>query len=933
MNERSENRVGNGGRRIGWYAARNAFYVVDEEERSHVLKIDNLRALKPVVSRLRARPESILEHLTEPTAFELQLAEELYKRYLRTEHPGARIRALVGTAVEASERVEARFQEGGYIRAREVLELAADAGIAVEALREATRLNDGEIPEAPVAATVAAQSGIDQRIEAHNQAYVRTRVEAHAKFFDAVERKPLSARQREAVVVEEDRHLVVAGAGSGKTSTIVARIAYLTRYRGIDPSAILVLAYNTTVKAEIRQRLAARGVEGVRVETYHAFGTSVVAAVGGVKRDVSSLANQPGPRRDLIRWVLQEAQQVPAQRDLLLRFLADHRYPAESERVYRTLGEYLAATRRPRFRTLDGRYKVRSLAEVRIADWLCRHGVAYEYEPVYHRAPYLRYRPDFYLPEPDLYLEHFGIDRTGGTAPHVDRLNYHKAIEWKRRLHRSYGTRLIETRQYERLEQVLPARLAQAGVQLRPRTDDEMLALALKSRGNALERLLDRFLAGFRENQWTLERVRASAGYLADRERSEAFLGIFTGLLDAYTAAMRAEGTTDFPSMIEGATDSVRRGACHLPYTHLVIDEFQDISHARMGLVRALLEQPGAQRSLFAVGDDWQSIYRYSGSDVSIMARFGEYFGVGRTTQLEETYRFTQPMAELSSAFILKNPEQLRKRLQALPGEGPAATLIQADDVAGLRTALDAIRARTQGMHVEVLVLTRYNLTTSEEAALRSVRRAYPDILVETMTIHKAKGTEKEYVVILGLTSAYPEFPSEQQDDPLLRLLVPAAGAFPDGEERRVFYVALTRAIRHVYLVVPAETPSRFVTELLFDDPAGRIAHAGEGAAGAQLILCPICQTGALVACGGVWRCTHAPRCDSSVPLCRTCALFPVVRGEGGLRCADPRCEHREPMCPRCGGRLIPRSNANGAFWGCSEYRHDWPGCYHTEPR
>ena len=921
--------------RIGWYAARRAFFVLADDDPGFVVRIINLRSTKPELSRLRESHTRIAEHLEDATPAEIEMVRAVYDVYRRTEHPEVRIRSLLGRAHAAREGLEARFTEGAYIRLREEAALRALAGDAQAALAQAHKLSDGGAAERTIIALQDTFAAVSQRITQHNQEYIRIQLERHRQFFDSVVEKPLTHRQREATVVEEDRHLVLAGAGTGKTSTIVARIAHLMR-QGVAPEQILVLAYNQTVEREIRARLDRGNFRGVTVNTFHSFGMEAIENAEGRRPPVSNLANQPDPRRNVIKRGLQRLRGDDLRRRSLIRFFAEQRYSAQSEPVYRSLGEYLAATRRSPYLTLDGRFRVRSLSEVRIADWLCRNGVAYEYEPLYPHLPSSgtrsAYRPDFFLPRFGVYIEHFGIDAQKHTAPYIDRENYIARMEWKRTLHRSNGTTLVETYQFERrnLDRVLEARLAAVGVQFAPLSDEEVLELVMTHHATRFVGLLDRFLQSFRENLWTLDQARVSRGYAADPARTAAFLDVFETVLDEYQASLRAEGEIDFPSMIENATAALRAGTCLSPFTHVIIDEFQDISRARCGLVRALLEQPGAERKLFAVGDDWQSIYRFSGSDMAIMTYFDEHLGQAKRSSPDYTFRFSDRLEKLSTRFVLKNPDQLHKELGAVPGTGPAATIIHATEAVGLRTALDAIRNGSPGRGTSVLLLSRYNLNSGQEAVLHSVKHAFPELRVKWRTIHRAKGTEEDCVVVLGLSSAFPDFPSEQTDDPLLSILVPDGGGFPDAEERRLFYVALTRARKHVYLVAPPETPSRFVTELLSDEYAGLVdsMHGNRQAA-----TCAVCQTGILVehrrGDQRYWTCSNGPGCDRRVPPCRVCGQAPLVRAGRELWCANRDCSHRERMCPRCGGQLVPRKG--GAFLGCSEWRHDQPGCFYTE--
>ena len=923
---------------IGWHAARNAFYVLPDDEPEYVVRILNVGSKASCVERIREPHGRIAASLEHATDAEAAIVLPLYEAYRRDRHPAVLVDRHIRRATEGKAAMEQRFQAPEYIRLREAAALGGFAEGSESALEQARLLSDRARLEQTILELQRAAKAVPDRIAQHNEAYVHARLERYREFFDTVEAKPLTDCQRRAAVIEEDRHLVVAGAGTGKTSTIVARVAYLVQHQAVPPAQVLVLAYNQTVQGEIRGRLARAGIPLVLVETFHGFGMQVIAEEKGYKPPVSDLAKQPGPRREMIRRALKRLQANERVRGSLIRFFTEERYSAHSEPIYQTLGEYLAATRRPRYLTLDGRFRVKSLAELKIADWLCVNGVEYEYEPRYPHLPPSRtsagYRPDFFLPAYGVYIEHFGIDRQNRTAAHIDRDNYLAGMEWKRRLHKAHGTPLVKTYGYESssLGPLLKSRLSGEGVRFTPRSDEEVLELITRHHASRFVGLVERFLLSFRDNLWTLDRVRSSPGYAADRARTASFLDIFAGVLGEYEGALARAGEIDFSSMIGLATEAIQAGTYPSRFTHIVIDEFQDISRARCGLVRALLDQPGAERTLFAVGDDWQSIYRFAGSDVSIMARFEDHLGPAKRTSLDYTFRFSDRLAELSRTFIIKNREQIDKQLSARAGEGPAATVIHGPDAAGLRRALEAIEATPFARPPRVLLLSRNNLSEQQAAALRAVWTAFPGLTIEPKTIHKAKGSEADFVILLSMSSAQHGFPSDLADDPLLSLLVPDCGSFPDSEERRLFYVALTRAHRHVYLVAPPEAPSRFVTELLSPEYAGLVELVTDAP---RPLPCAVCRTGTLVGptegSTRYWTCSNHPGCDRRVPPCRVCGRAPLVPGHAELRCASPACSHRERMCPRCGGQLVEREKNGSRFLGCSEWRRYRAGCYFTE--
>ena len=211
----------------------------------------------------------------------------------------------------------------------------------------------------------------------------------------------------------------------------------------------------------------------------------------------------------------------------------------------------------------------------------------------------------------------------------------------------------------------------------------------------------------------------------------------------------------------------------------------------------------------------------------------------------------------------------------------------------------------------EVMVLGRYNKS----------RDAVP-AGGEFNTVHRAKGTEADYVVVVDLADDRWGFPSQIDDDPLLELVLPPphGKAYAFAEERRLFYVALTRARHGAYLITHPNFPSAFVLELLAQSHSLR--QIGELA---PALPCPRCPNGRLVRSESrkTLRCTNQPHCVYQAPLCRNCPDgYVVVNKKSAAACTNPGCDKPPDICPSCGlGVIVPRqSNKTGTFEGCTEY-------------
>ena len=372
------------------------------------------------------------------------------------------------------------------------------------------------------------------------------------------------------------------------------------------------------------------------------------------------------------------------------------------------------------------------------------------------------------------------------------------------------------------------------------------------------------------------ERARAGSG-TPSHFRQAVFLSLFESIRAAWEQELAAAEAIDFEDMLMLAADHLEAGHWDPGYELVMVDEMQDASHARARLAAALSNAP--DRVLFAVGDDWQSINGFAGADLSVMTDFARWFGEGETLKLERTFRSPQSICTVSSSFVLKNPRQLSKHVvSCAPEHTPSISAFAVSTpeqyapvlqkhlemlAAGIRKG--TIRAGSQGK-VSVLVLARYRQVLKELAARDSSRAGKPngwDLLdVRFNTIHGSKGLEADYVIIPGMTKGSYGFPSTIVDDPVLRLAMPHEDAFPQAEERRLFYVALTRAKRAVLLLTVTGKESPFLTELILDH---KITVNNVGGPAAAPVPCPKCGKGTLVSRTGPFStflgCSSFPSC------------------------------------------------------------------------
>lgn len=307
-------------------------------------------------------------------------------------------------------------------------------------------------------------------------------------------------------------------------------------------------------------------------------------------------------------------------------------------------------------------------------------------------------------------------------------------------------------------------------------------------------------------------------------------------ILKAYQRALRQEKAIDFDDMIVQATHAIQEGLFTVPWSDILIDEFQDISPARFALIQKMVAQKPTLR-LFCVGDDWQTIYQFAGSDMNYMRNFQAYVGQSNIVTLDKTFRFNSALCKVSANFIQKNSAQYQKNIQAFDtcndsavtvvseqegntfyGEGAGDVGVKREDTSTLAVIFEDIQKKrllsaTCLEKASCLILSRFKHILPSNDIVQYYQHSYPHLTIRLSTIHASKGQEADYVIILGVNSGEYGLPSEKENE--LSGIKKGDESFPYAQERRVFYVAMTRAKKHVYIVGNPRTPSVFIQELL----------------------------------------------------------------------------------------------------------------------
>lgn len=768
-------------------------------------------------------------------------------------------------------------------------------------------------------------------IDELNKNFIAKQLLKYDTFFNQIEANPLTQQQRKACIIDEKYNLVLAGAGTGKTSTMVGRAGYLIQSGLAKPEDILMLAYAKKAAEEMDERIRQKlSIQNLTVKTFHSLGLEIIGKVEGNKPSIHEMATDEKVRTKFIDNQFEQLRKNADYQSLLIHYFANLIYPFKSQFEFKNLNEYTAYILENDIRTLQGE-QVKSYEECEIANFLYRQGVKYQYEAKYKidtRTPdFKQYQPDFYLPDYDIYIEHFAVDQQDRTPPFIDQSKYLAGMRWKRELHKKNQSTLLETYSYYKQQAVLTekleSKLLAAGVTFSPLPANQLLE-KLNSQGQVSEfsKLIAAILALFKSAGLSLQELSTKFANGENNARAQATIQLFEPIYDAYQYELKSTNSIDFDDMIARAIEYIESNRYQSPYLYILVDEFQDISVSRARLLKALMAQQ-ANASLFCVGDDWQAIYRFTGSDVSLTKDFEAHFGYTATSILDKTFRFNNKIGEVAARFITENPSQIQKLIQSNTQVSTSAvSLIKtSNNEIGLDAALNAISKKTSKT-ASVLLLGRFSFNVPKN--ISTLKKQYANLNITFMTAHGSKGKEADYVIVLGLIKGKHGFPSEKITNPLLELLQPKSENFKNAEERRLFYVALTRARHHVYLMTDASKPSSFVVELIENDyPILTDEFKGNHFQDTIAQHCPSCHTGFLTARDGYssfFGCSNYPVCKHTENACKWCGSNLITKGK--LRyCENTRCDFKEPICPLCEGSLSLKSGDYGQFWGCSNYR------------
>ena len=691
--------------------------------------------------------------------------------------------------------------------------------------------------------------------KANNEHFVQNELSRCGQYFDTVLAYPLDAQQREAVVSLEDNVLVISSAGSGKTMTTVGKVRYLIDVQHVPAEKILLITFTRKAAESLSERL---GKKKLKCRTFHKLALDIIGEATGEKPTIT-------PQDFSVQVYHKLCEENPAFKAAIADYIISSRYTMQDQFEYDSMQAYMMDRKKHGiqafFKDMDGRpVFCKSDEESRICDFLGSRGVKYRYEEKYEvstvDAEYRQYCPDFsiYIDQIDgtfkrVYLEHFAVneyDRCPSFFSAEDEFKYKQGINWKRALHQQHGTTLLETTSagFHRgdIFQNLTKQLLDLGVVFTKATQQNVTRELVRQEENILA-MLTSFNFLLKSRDTSMDAICKQAGRGPDAVTLNDIVAPF---VEAYKRMEEENNEVDFTDAIIRATDLCNNG--HRPdYDYILVDEFQDISMDRYRFLESLRRKSPLTK-LFCVGDDWQSIYRFAGSDMALFKSFEKFFGYTKKCLMETTYRFGEPAIADSSKFILANPEQAVKNVRSFRDD--AETKLDFLSTQGREGVVETVKYLADQIPAdkEILLLARYgfdvNIFKNTELGVHegkdSVYVSYGQRRMPFMTVHQSKGLECDYIILLNCNGGTIGFPSQISDSPVLKYVLSEPDAYAFSEERRIFYVGITRAKKHTWVLYDLNNPSPFVKEFVNTlEP-----EVKPGADVPESELCPKCHCG-----------------------------------------------------------------------------------------
>lgn len=737
------------------------------------------------------------------------------------------------------------------------------------------------------------------QIAIHNDEFVKRRKKKYAELFKR-DKLILDDEQQTAVITDDKHNLVVAGAGSGKTEVLITRIAYLIKRKPdtIKPERIFAIAFQSEASNEVGMRLKKYKIRSVvpndvtpngfsksghvTIGTFHSLGNRILRDASRIKGirapKLKQACSNDSQYVKYIKSICKEYENDPELQELIISLMkcysdAEIKTQEEFLKDGKTKEDFYQYMKNLQYTCLDGE-KVRSEAERFIKNFFIMHTLNGEKIKIEYETPakWMKYitksgdertpTPDFFFPDFNIYIEHWAIadndtekvpDWFGGENP------TERYLEGKRAKRNKFAAQdkyiLIETinAEYRKSSSEFEENLKKKFIvalknkypdkefQFKRRSYEELKEIVWDESQGAANNLAENISKYIRiAKTYSLKpediKTRLINGKWSIKQKLFAKIAII--VYERYCEELNKEHEIDFQDMINLAVKALKENPklYKNTYDHILIDEYQDISTQRYELIRELMNK-NPKCKLFCVGDDWQSIMGFSGSNLEYFINFGKYFHLGNRakTDLTKNYRSIKSVVD-AGACIIKNNEDGQIRKETISNSDEIrpflvySSLHQKDYFMSYyeqiaKHALDKINEYVKNGYAydDFMILLRI----ANKPKLRNIITEYAKTLsmpiseepnkpnhVHIMSVHKSKGLQAKVVIILNVDKGLYGFPCELENPDIFETAIQNNDGFREHEERRLFYVAVTRAKKEVILYTQNCSESKFITEI-----------------------------------------------------------------------------------------------------------------------
>ena len=691
----------------------------------------------------------------------------------------------------------------------------------------------------------------------HNRKYVDNKLIKYKSYFDNMfsdinKNIILDKSQREAIICDEDNLLVLSGAGSGKTTTISAKVKYLIDIKNIKPDKICVITFTKKAKEELDYKINKIFNSNVDIYTFHSLGLKIIKYY--YKNKDIDIIDEKGQYKIICDYIknnlfkdkdkfslffeaFKNKTSFSEEYKLFDNYYDYHNYMYKRKYINSntTMDNYIkeqAKRRRNYLKTLNGEY-CKSKEEVDIANFLYLNNIDYQYEKSYKKLDNLKiYKPDFYIEQNNNYnyIEHFGIDKVNKTNNHYTKeelTNYLKNMKLKEKYHCDEKiedlfiitySKVLGKRNYL---SVLKDSLIKKGYVLSKKDNNlvyERLKDTIEDRyiNNFVNRIVIPFISYFKRSNYKLDDFK---NIKTDNDLLNKQIRVISDIYLNYESKLREKNLIDFEDMINisyKVMPYIKEKNLGVDYKYIIIDEYQDVSMQRFNLTKRIEEL--FKSKIIAFGDDYQTIFGFSGSRIDLMTEFRNYLSDAKQIPIPNVYRNSQELIDVATKFINKNSKQIKKKLISNKRLINPIELYIYNDSNYINTNINKSN---------VLLLERYNndidTILNNNLFIRKnheniIYKKHEDMKIDYLTIHKSKGLEYDNCILINAIDDKYGFPSKIEDEEIIKLLKPKIEEnifYP--EERRLFYVAMTRTKNKLYILVPKSKTSSFIREIESD--------------------------------------------------------------------------------------------------------------------